>query len=31
MLFLRHNFRKKIFKKNIKLDIQLEISPAKQS
>lgn len=30
MLFLRHNFRKEIFKKNIKLDVQLKISPAKQ-
>ena len=30
MLFLRHNLKKRIFKKNIRLLVQLEISPAGQ-
>ena len=30
MLFLKHNLKKRIFKKNIKLLVQLEITPAKE-
>ena len=30
MLFLRHNLKKRIFKKSVKLSIQLEITPAEQ-
>jgi hypothetical protein len=30
MLFLKHNLKKRIFKKNIELLVQLEITPAKE-
>lgn len=30
MLFLRHNLRRRIFKKNVRLLVQLEITPAKE-
>ena len=30
MLFLKHSLYKKIFKKNVRLSIQLEITPTKE-
>ena len=30
MLFLRHDLKKRFFKKNVKLSVQLEITPAEQ-